>query len=44
MKGRTPWNKGLKDTISEETRKKMSDAKKGKIPWNKGLKISKEVG
>ena len=37
-KGRVPWNKGLKGTISEETRQKMSEAKKGRTPWNKGLK------
>lgn len=42
-KGRIPWNKGTKNIISEETRKKMSDAKKGKIPWNKGLKLSEKV-
>ena len=28
--------------ISEETRKKMSEARKGKEPWNKGKKLSKE--
>lgn len=27
---------------SEESRKKMSDAKKGRIPWNKGKKASEE--
>ena len=35
-KGRIPWNKGLIDTISDETRAKMSEAKKGRVPWNKG--------
>ena len=35
MKGK---NTGPK---SEETRKKMSEAKKGKPPWNKGLKLKK---
>jgi len=35
-RGRTPWNKGK--TYSEESKAKMSAAKKGKsIPWNKGL-------
>ena len=29
-------------TLSEETKKKISDAHKGKIPWNKGIPISKE--
>jgi hypothetical protein len=29
-KGRTPFNKGLKDCISEETRHKMSESQKGK--------------
>lgn len=28
--GKTPWNKGIKMDLSEEARKKMSDAKKGK--------------
>jgi G:T-mismatch repair DNA endonuclease (very short patch repair protein) len=31
------WNKGKKNCYSEETIKKMSDAKKGCIPWNRGL-------
>jgi group I intron endonuclease len=38
MKGRVPWNKGITNSISEETRRKMSEAKKGRVPWNKGLK------
>lgn len=38
MKGRIPWNKGLKGVLSEEAIKKMSEAKKGKAPWNKGLR------
>ena len=29
-------NKGMKYNISEESHKRMSDAKKGHIPWNKG--------
>lgn len=29
--GRTPWNKGKKGCFSEETRKKISLAKKGKV-------------
>ena len=37
MKGRIPWNKGLKNCITEETRKKLSEKKKGKAPWNKGM-------
>lgn len=28
-KGKIPWNKGIKENLSEETRKKMSEAKKG---------------
>lgn len=36
-KGRIPWNKGTSNSISDETRKKMSDAKLGKEAWNKGL-------
>jgi hypothetical protein len=38
--GRKGWNKGKK--LSEEGRKKLSDAHKGQKPWNKGLKMSKE--
>jgi hypothetical protein len=30
----------IRKKISEETRKKMRDAKIGYIPWNKGLKYS----
>ncbi|MBQ0111995.1 MAG: hypothetical protein KBT03_02590 [Bacteroidales bacterium] len=33
-------HKGLKH--SEETKKKMSEAKKGRIPWNKGKHLSEE--
>lgn len=32
------WNKGRKGCFSEETRKKMSEAKIGRVPWNKGRK------
>lgn len=32
MKGRTPWNKGIKATI--KARQKMSESHKGKIPYN----------
>lgn len=38
VKGQVAWNKGKKDCYSEETRKKMSEARKGLIPWNKGKK------
>ncbi|NMJ86928.1 MAG: hypothetical protein EX285_03695 [Thaumarchaeota archaeon] len=31
--GRKPWNKGK--SPSEESRRKISEARKGKIPWNK---------
>lgn len=34
-KGMTPWNKGR--SMSEETRRKVSLAKKGTPAWNKGL-------
>lgn len=48
MKGRTAWNKGLtKETdervrkyskpMSEETKRKISEANKGKMAWSKGL-------
>jgi len=33
-----PWNKGLVNCDSEETREKKSESRKGKIPWNKGLR------
>jgi len=36
-----PHNKGIKRT--EETRKKVSEAKKGVVPWNKGKKMSSEL-
>lgn len=36
------WNKGLKDIYSQETRKKMSLARKGKTSWNKGIPMSEE--
>lgn len=39
--GRVPWNKGMKGNISEETRLKMSLAKKGKKPHNAGVKTGK---
>ncbi len=35
-KGYTPWNKGLTNHLSEESRKKMSDNSKGLPAWNKG--------
>lgn len=34
--GKTPWNKGKKMYLTEEARKRMSDAKKGKRPPNYG--------
>ena len=49
-KNPTPWNKGLKNIYSKETKMKISEClkgrrcspktefKKGLIPWNKGLK------
>lgn len=40
-KGRIPWNKGLNECYSEETRKRMG-AKQGSIPWNKGLKLGSQ--
>lgn len=47
QKGNIPWNKGMKNCFSEETRRKMSEDRKGKkrspykykkkhVPWNKG--------
>lgn len=40
--GYESWNKGLKNCYSEETRQKMSAAKKGKSSSNKGKKMSPE--
>jgi len=37
-RGKTSWNKGLKNIYSDETLKKMSLSKKGSLAWNKGLK------
>lgn len=36
LKGRTPWNKGVRECFSEQTLQKMSEAKKGKPSWNSG--------
>jgi len=36
MKGRKPWTFGIH--LSEETKQKISVAKKGSIGWNRGLK------
>ncbi len=36
-KGHTPWHKGKTSVYSEETLKKMSDAKVGKPNWRKGV-------
>lgn len=41
-KGRIPWNKGLKDWMSKESKESMMEKKKGKIPYNKGMKASEE--
>lgn len=51
LKDREVWNKGLTDCYSEETKKKMSDAKKNMTEeqkkkmhsWKKGRKLSDEV-
>ena len=50
LKGKTPWNKGLKNCYSNEAKKKMSESRKGKIPHNKGkespfkgIKLSQET-
>lgn len=37
-KNHVPWNKGRTNCFSEDTKGKMSKAKKGKTPWNKGRK------
>lgn len=38
LRNRIPWNKNKKRCFSDETLKKMSDAKKGKLSWNSGKK------
>mgnify|MGYP001605608358 CR=1 FL=1 len=45
QEGKPPWNKGIVGLIhrSEETRRKMSEAKKGRTPWIKGKKHSAET-
>lgn len=51
LKGRIPWNKGLKGfggfnkgkIRSEETKRKISESKKGCISPRKGVKLSKET-
>ena len=37
VKGHTPWSKGKTNVYSDETKRKMSDAKKGKPNWRKGV-------
>lgn len=41
-----PWNAGVTgyttNPCSEETKNKISKAKKGKTPWNKGIPITEE--
>eukprot|EP00171_Calliarthron_tuberculosum_P015246 IDg15246t1 len=38
MKTRSAWNKGK--TLSEETRRRMSESRRGRSSWNKGLVLS----
>lgn len=42
MRGHTPWNKGKHSVISEDARRRQSEAHKGKIPANKGKHLSEE--
>ena len=37
-KGKSSWNKGI--SMSEESKRKLSESKKGQVPWNKGKKDS----
>ena len=42
-KGRTAWNKGLKNIYSEETRRKISVSHRGQKAWNRGIPLSEET-
>ena len=44
LKGRTPWNKGMKNFMTPEGKQRMIDSKKGKPTWNKGLKMPEMTG
>ena len=44
MYGKPSWNKGKTGVYSEESRKKMSDAKQNFTPWNAGKKCPQLSG
>lgn len=43
-KGGPTWNKGLKNPMSEDGKKRMIQSKLGKPAWNKGKKVPKLSG
>jgi len=45
LKGRVPWNKGVKGYLTQtnESNLKRSESLKGRVPWNKGKSPTKET-
>ena len=39
---KTPWNKGKTNIYTQDTLKKLSEARKGREPWNKGVTYTEE--
>ena len=42
-KGKTPWNKGKRYTLTEEEKNKIYESRRGKSSWNKGISMSEET-